>query len=348
MLPDDVLASYTAQITSYKESGLGILELGHRTKLFEELFDDTIHLLRDLLQLPDTHELLILHGGARFQFSMLPANHLPAARTADYLESGHFAKAAAAEAAAYGGVHVAASSSESAFFTIPESASAHYSTEPAYVHYTSNNTEMGTQYERPPLPPDSTWLACDASSDLLTRAFDIKRHGCIYATSHKNLGTAGLALVIMRQDLLTPLRHAAPFMAYATHAAARSRFNTPPVSTILVLKLMAEWTVANGGVERMAALSELKSELLYGVLDHSDFYTALVHPPHRSKVNITFRAPTSELEERFQHEAEEAGLVGLWGYRKVGHLRASLFNAVSLESVERLADFMTSFARRSR
>ncbi|WP_034278455.1 3-phosphoserine/phosphohydroxythreonine transaminase [Actinospica robiniae] len=348
MLPDEVLAKYVAQVTSYRDFGLGILELGHRTRQFEDLFDDTIDLLRTLLHLPDAYELLIIHGGARFQFSMLPANHLSPERTADYLESGHFARAAAVEAAAYGGVHVAASSSRSSFLSIPEVNATRYSKDPAYVHYTSNNTEMGTQYERPPQPPESTWLACDASSDLLTRPFDIAQHGCIYATSHKNLGTAGLALVIMRRDLLTPVRPIAPFMSYATHAAAKSRFNTPPVSTILVLRLMAEWTAANGGVERMASLAEAKSKLLYEALDHSEFYQALVHSRHRSKVNVTFKAPTADLEERFQREAEEVGLVGLWGYRKVGHLRASLFNAVPLEGVERLVDFMASFARRSK
>ncbi|HUY46134.1 MAG TPA: 3-phosphoserine/phosphohydroxythreonine transaminase [Streptosporangiaceae bacterium] len=348
ILPDDVLRKYADSIHRYTDTGLGILELGHRSTQFEELYTSTIERLQLLLGVPAGYELLMLHGGARFQFTMLPANHLPDTGVADYLVTGHFGLAAASEAAPYGHVHVAASTQDDAFLRLPACDEISYAPATRYVHYTSNNTEMGTQYRRPPTAPAGAWLACDASSDLLTRRFRINEHGIIYATSHKNLGTAGVALVIVREDLLEPVRQLPPFMSYATHAKSLSRFNTPPVSAIYVLSLMAEWTAERGGVDRMAADAATKSQLLYELIDDSDFYTGLASRADRSPVNVTFALATAELEAEFQTAAAERGLVGLWGYRKVGHLRASLFNAISVDAVHRLAEFMTDFANANR
>jgi phosphoserine aminotransferase len=279
---------------------------------------------------------------------MLPANHLDQDGVADYLVTGHFGAEAASEAALYGHVHVAASTQGDDYLRLPSAELITYTPAARYVHYTSNNTEMGTQFRQPPTIPAGTWLACDASSDLLTRPFDISSHGLVYATSHKNLGTAGVALVIIRADLLDPVRQLPPYMSYLTHAKAASRFNTPPVSAIFVLNLMAQWTSRQGGVDAMNVLSTAKSRLLYHAIDDSGFYTGLAAPDDRSKVNVTFALPTPDLEAEFQDEPARHGLVGLWGYRKVGHLRASLFNAISLDAVGRLVEFMEQFARTRR
>lgn len=348
ILPDNVLAEYQASIERYADTGLGILELGHRSSHFEDLYDTTIERLRALIEIPAGYELLLLHGGARFQFTMLPANHLASDGVADYLVAGHFGAAAAAEAAFYGNVNVAASTQSEGYLRLPPPDAVSFTAAARYVHYTSNNTEVGTQFKHPPSIPSGAWLACDASSDLLTRPFEVASHGLIYATSHKNLGTAGVALVIIRADLLEPVRQLPPFMSYRTHAKAASRFNTPPVSSIFVLNLMTQWTISHGGVQAMNALSTAKSRLLYRAIDDSDFYTGLVVPGDRSKVNVTFALPTAELEADFQDEAAQQGLVGLWGYRKVGHLRASLFNAISLDAVGQLVEFMERFARDNR
>ncbi|MFV2115314.1 3-phosphoserine/phosphohydroxythreonine transaminase [Micromonospora sp. LOL_025] len=348
ILPDDVLTEYQASVEHYADTGLGILELGHRSGQFEQLYNTTVERLRALIGVPAGYELLLLHGGARFQFTMLPANHLGPDAVADYLVTGHFGAAAAAEAAVYGYVNIAASTHSDGYLRLPSPAEASFTPTARYVHYTSNNTEMGTQFKQPPGIPASAWLACDASSDLLTRPFDIARHGLIYATSHKNLGTAGIALVVIRADLLEPVRQLPPFLSYLTHAQAGSRFNTPPISAIFVLSLMAGWTIQQGGVAAMDTLSTAKSQLLYRTIDDSDFYTGLADRDSRSKVNVTFALPTAELEDEFQADAARQGLVGLWGYRKVGHLRASLFNAISLDAVGELVEFMAHFARAKR
>ncbi|MFG1900345.1 3-phosphoserine/phosphohydroxythreonine transaminase [Micromonospora carbonacea] len=348
ILPDDVLTEYQAGIEHYADTGLGILELGHRSGQFEQLYNATVERLRALIGVPDGYELLLLPGGARFQFTMVPANHLGPDNVADYLVTGHFGAAAAAEAAFYGYVNTAASTQADGYLRLPAPAETSFTPTARYVHYTSNNTEMGTQFKQPPGIPASAWLACDASSDLLTRPFDIARHGLVYATSHKNLGTAGLALVVIRTDLLEPVRQLPPFLSYLTHARAGSRFNTPPISAIFVLNLMAGWTMRQGGVKAMDTLSTTKSEMLYHAIDDSDFYAGLADRDSRSKVNVTFALPTAELEDEFQADAAQQGLVGLWGYRKVGHLRASLFNAISLDAVGQLVEFMAHFARAKR
>ncbi len=347
MLPTEVVTAFQAAVTSYGTTGLGILELGHRSTEFADLLDDTLARVRDLVGVPDTHEVLILHGGARMQFAMLPANLLPPGRSADYLNSGHFAHDAASEARSHGTVHTIGPTS-TGYRRLPDPSTHTCAPAPAYLHYTSNNTEIGTQYAAPPPVPAGSWLACDASSDILTRPFDVAGHGVIYATAHKNLGTAGLALVIIDRAQLAPARRLPAYFSYDVHARAGSCYNTPPIASILTLNLMLRWIGDAGGAAEMSRRSRTKAALLYDAIDSSDFYTGLVNPDHRSLVNVTFTAPTAELEHQFLAEAGLQGMDGLWGYRKVGHLRASLFNAISIEHCERLAHFMTHFAARRR
>lgn len=348
LLPDEVVEAHVQAVRRYGTTGRGILELGHRSDVYEELHASCVETLRSLLNVPEAYEVLLLHGGARLQFTMLPANHLPAEGVADYLDTGHFSAAAASEATTFGHTHLAASTRSIRYQRLPREDEVSLSSNAAYLHYTSNNTEVGTQFQRPPTPRGSTWLACDASSDLLTREFDIGAHGFVYATSHKNLGTAGVGIVVIHRNLLASARPLPAFLSYESHAQASSRLNTPPISAIHVLHLMLRWTASRGGVKAMERMSALKSETLYGVIDGSDFYQPSVATADRSKVNVTFAAPTPELEQEFQDEAAKLGMVGLWGYRKVGHLRASLFNAISLEATNDLADFMVDFANRHR
>ncbi len=347
MLPPEVVAAFRDAVTTYGATGLGILELGHRSSEFGRLLNDTIRRVRDLAEVPEGYEILVLHGGARMQFAMLPANLLAPDATADYVDSGYFAHDATTEAMTYGKIH-AVGSSVVGYRQLPDPASHVCPTSPTYLHYTSNNTEAGTQYVTPPTPPPGAWLACDASSDLLTRSFDVNAHGVVYATAHKNLGTPGLSLVVIRQSLLKAVRDLPDYFRYEAHARAGSRFNTPPVVSVFTLNLMLRWIAGEGGVHEMTERSRVKAAMIYEALDSSDFFTALVEPGHRSLVNATFAAPSPDLERRFLVAAAREGMDGLWGYRKVGHLRASLFNAVTVQHCERLVEFMSSFAARHR
>jgi phosphoserine aminotransferase len=346
MLPEDVISAFSEAVCSYGSTGLGILELGHRSTEFGALMDDTLDRVRFLAGIPGGYEVLVLHGGARMQFAMLPANLLPPSGCAAYLDSGHFARAAADEARAYGQVVDAGSSAHRGYARLP--AISEVPPGSAYLHYTSNNTEIGTQSRCPPPVPSGTWLACDASSDLLTRPFDVEAHGVIYATAHKNLGTAGLALVIIRQSLLPAVRALPSFLRYETHARAGSRYNTPPIASVCMLNLMLRWIAGSGGVAEMARRSRAKAAMLYDAIDGFGFYRGLANPADRSLVNVTFSTPTEQLNRLFIAEAASEGLNGLSGYRKVGGLRASLFNAVSIAHCKRLTAFMAGFAARHR
>jgi phosphoserine aminotransferase len=263
MLPAEVVTAFQSAVTTYSGTGLGILELGHRSTEFTTLMDDTISRVRQLVEIPDTHEVLFLHGGARMQFAMLPANLLPPDRAADYLDSGHFARAAGDEAENYGQVHNITGASTQ-YRQLPNLRTHYCEPGPAYVHYTSNNTEVGTQYRIQPAAPPGSWLACDASSDLLTRPFDVGSHGVIYATAHKNLGTAGLAVVIIDRSLLVPVRPLPSYFSYETHAQSQSCFNTPPVVSIFTLNLMLRWVTDTGGVAEMTRRSQTKAAMIYG------------------------------------------------------------------------------------
>lgn len=346
-LPEEVLRDAQEDLWSFRGSGIGILEHHHRGPHFQELLAELQADCRELAALPEDFEVLLLHGGARLQFAMLPANLLPADGTADYLDTGFFAGMALEEARHYGGVHVAASSRNEDFRRLPSPGETRFSDSPVYVHFTSNNTACGTQLREEPTPPGGSWLACDASSDLFTRPLAWERYGLVYSGSHKNLGTAGLALVMARRALLeAPVRELPAFLRYATHLAHGSCFNTPPVFAVYVMGRMLRWMLAQGGLDALARRGRARADFLYGVIDGSDFYSGLVHPDSRSRVNVTFRTPHPELDARFLAEAEKGGMVGLTGYRRVGGLRANLYNALPAAACETLAEFMREFERR--
>ena len=347
VLPEPVLRQVQRDLLDIGGSGIGILEQSHRGSVVNRIFEEASADCRKLASIPDDYRLLFLQGGASTQFAMLAANFLPADGTADYLKTGSWSEKAIAEAEAYGRVHVACSSEQGRYAYVPGPEETHFSERPAYVHYTSNNTIVGTQFAEPPPIPEGSWLACDASSDIFSRPIDVARYGLVYAGAQKNLGPAGVTLVILRGELLErTVRELPAMLCYATHNRHDSRYNTPPVFQIYVVGLVLRWILDQGGLEAMAERNRAKAAALYDVIDGSDFFTSAARPDSRSLMNVTFRIADEALERDFVAEAEKAGLSGLKGHRSVGGMRASIYNALPLAACEALTSFMSDFEAR--
>ena len=348
-IPLPVLEQIQEEFLDYKGSGMSILEVSHRSEWFMEVVEDAIARTRRLLHLGEDFSVLFLHGGASFQFCMVPMNLIPEGESADYVNTGNWSAKAIKEAKIQGkGVNVVASSEEREFCHIPKEISFHE--EAAYLHLTSNNTIKGTQW---PVFPDSrdVPLVCDMSSDIMSRVFDPRPFGLIYAGAQKNLGPAGTTLVIIRRDMLDRVPKGLPTMLkYTTHVEHNSLFNTPSCFAIYTIQLTLRWLEETiGGVEKMEAINEQKAKILYDFIDsHHSFYRGTADADSRSKMNVTFRLPTEELEDRFVSEVLREGLGGLKGHRSVGGCRASLYNATGLDSVRALIDFMDHFERKNR
>jgi len=292
----------------------------------------------------DGYRVLFLQGGASLQFTMVPMNLLPKDRTADYLVTGVWSEKAVIEARRFGGVHEAVSAAGTRFDRIPALADIRYSANPAYVHLTTNNTIYGTQWTTEPPVPAGVPLVADTSSDMFSRPLDIEKYGLIYAGAQKNLGPSGLALVIMRKDLLDRCPESVNiFLRYKTHAEEASLYNTPNTWAVYVLKLVTDWVQSLGGVAGMQRINEKKAATLYSVIDSSGFWKCPVAKEDRSIMNVVWRLPSEELEEAFVGEAKKAGLVGLKGHRSVGGIRASIYNAVGQDAVDALVSFMKDF-----
>jgi phosphoserine aminotransferase len=294
--------------------------------------------------------VLFIQGGASLQFSMVPMNLLPAERTADYLLTGVWAQKAIKEAKILGGkVHIAATSESTNFDRIPRTEEISYSTDPAYVHFTTNNTIYGTQWRSEPPVPAGVPLIADTSSDMYSRPIDVRKYGLIYAGAQKNLGPSGVTLVIVRDDLVEAGPKTLPTMLqYRTFAGDKSMYNTPPTFGIYIIGEVFKWIKAQGGLAAMAEHNEAKARLLYDYLDSSEFFRGTVQTTSRSLMNIPFRAPTEELETKFIAEATKRGLDGLKGHRSVGGMRASIYNAFPREGVVALVTFMKEFERANR
>ena len=344
IVPAEVRPEAQAALVDLGGTGIGILEHSHRSAAFRAVVEDTEATIRRVGGISDDYAVLFLQGGASSQFFMLPANRLPPDATADYWVTGSFAKKAAAEVPLYGNLHVAASSADIDFRALPKEADARYSEAPAYVHFTSNNTIVGTQFQTEPVAPAGSWLACDASSDIFSRPIDFDRYGMVYAGAQKNLGPSGVTLVVMRRDLLEPVRELPSMLRYATHAEDGSLYNTPPTFGIFVLGRVVHWIERQGGLEAMARANREKADVLYGLLDEGGFYAATADKADRSLMNVTFRTPDAERDARFIAQAEARGLSGLKGHRSVGGMRASIYNAFPRAGVEALVDFMREFA----
>ena len=345
-LPLSVLEEIQEAFLNYKESGMSITEISHRSKWFEDVLDDAMERVKRLLSVDDRFHILFLQGGASLQFCMVPMNFLPDGMAADYVNTGTWSTKAINEARIQGkAINIAASSEDKEFCYIPKHIP--FNNDAVYFHFTSNNTIKGTQWQNFP-DTKGVPLVADMSSDIMSRPFDAAPFGLIYGGIQKNLGAAGVCLVIIRDDFLKRVPESLPAMlSYKTHAEKKSLYNTPSCFAIYTAQLVLEWIEETvGGLPQMASMNRRKAQILYEVLDSSGFYRGTAQPDSRSVMNVTFRLPGEDLEKRFVQEAEVNGFGGLKGHRSVGGCRASLYNAVAISSVAALADFMKTFERK--
>lgn len=342
VLPQDTLEQAAAEILNYKGSGMSVMEMSHRSAFFQEIFDDTKARLKAALQVPDSHEILFLQGGASLQFSMIPLNLMGEDGTADYAVTGNFSNIAMKEARKYGRVNIAASSEDDNHSYIPAQSALKLTDDARYFYYCANNTIYGTAWNY--VPETKAPLVCDVSSEILSRPMDISRYGIVYAGAQKNMAPAGVTVVIIDKALaghelpVTPL-----MMSYKTMIDKDSMYNTPPCWCIYMLGKTLRWLETQGGVAGMEAIKKEKARLVYDVIDNSRFYRGCARPEARSDMNITFRTADAEMDALFAKEAQSRGLMNLKGHRSVGGIRASLYNAQPMEGVKALVDFMKDF-----
>ncbi len=339
-LPESVMLEVRDELPVYQDVGASIMEISHRSAAYSAVEQSARALFRKLLGLAEDWHILFLQGGASMQFHQVPLNFLPKGGSADYLNTGTWSDKAIKEANLLGSVRVAASSKADAYTYIPDPSSWDLDPGAAYLHYTSNNTVYGTQFKEE--PEADVPLVCDASSDFLSRPIDVDRYGLIYAGAQKNIGPAGVTVVLVRDGFLQRRNQPLPtILDYGTHAA--KLFNTPPVFAVYMVDKVLRWLDDLGGVQAIASINRQKADLLYGRIDATDFYRGTVQPGSRSTMNVTYRLPSEALEHRFIAEAKDAGLVALKGHRSVGGIRASIYNACPLSSVEALVAFMDAF-----
>lgn len=344
-LPTAVLERAQTELADWHGKGLSIMEMSHRSPEFISVIDKADADLRTLLDIPANYKILFLQGGASLQFSAIPLNLLGAGQTADYIDTGIWSQKAIEEAQRFGQVNVAASSKANGYSAVPPQADWQLSPNAAYLHYTPNETIGGLQYDF--IPQVDVPLVADYSSCILSEPLDVSKFGLIYAGAQKNIGPAGLTLVIVRDDLLGHAQSGTPaLLDYAAQAKNGSMINTPPTFGIYLAGLVFEWLLEQGGLTAMQAINQQKAQLLYGYIDHSDFYANPIALANRSGMNVPFTLADSRLEKTFLAESEAAGLLNLAGHRSVGGMRASIYNAVSLESVQALVDFMQDFAKK--
>ena len=349
VLPEPVLRQTQQAIWDLDGTGIGILEHSHRGGAFMRVLERTEARIRELAGVPDDYAVMFLQGGASSQFFMVPMSFLPADGHADFAVTGAWSQKALAEARRYGGVHVACSSEAVDFTALPSAAETRWTPDAAYAHFTSNETIHGTEWPTEPAVPAGVPLVCDASSDLFSRPLDVRRYGLIYAGAQKNLGPAGVTLVIARKDFLERgRRDLAPMLQYRTFAAEQSMYNTPPTFAIYIVGEVMAWLREQGGLAGIAAANQAKAKLLYDFLDQSALFRGTDRADSRSLMNIPFRATTEALEKEFIAAATARGLDGLKGHRSVGGMRASLYNAFPVEGVHALVAFMDEFERAHR
>jgi phosphoserine aminotransferase len=349
VMPVPVLEQMQRDLLALPGVGMSILEISHRSKTFESILEQTEADIRTLAGIPSNYRVLFLQGGASLQFSMVPMNLLGDGGTADYIDTGSWADKAMKEARKVGRVNVAASTKAEGYARVPATPEISITAGAAYVHMTSNNTIEGTEWKAVPVTGDVP-LVSDTSSDMFSRPIDVEKHGLIYAGAQKNMGPAGLTIVIVRSDLLdrSKARSAAlpTMLNYAVYAEHRSLYNTPPVFAVYATGLVMKWLLALGGLPAIAVSNERKAAKLYAEIDRSGFFRGTAAKFSRSLMNVTFRLPSEELERMFVAESTAAGLDGLKGHRAVGGMRASIYNAFPEAGVDALVDFMRDFERR--
>ena len=346
MLPQAVLEKAAAEMLDYEGSGQSVMEMSHRSKVYQSIIDKTEALLREIMNIPENYKVLFLQGGASSQFAMVPMNLMTGSGKADYVITGQWAKKAYKEAARYGQANVVASSEDKTFSYIPKLDKSTFTPDADYFHICMNNTIYGTVYHELPDTGDVP-LVADISSCVLSRPIDVSKFGVLYAGAQKNMAPSGVTVVIIREDLIGKAMDITPTMFnYQTHADNGSMFNTPPCYTIYIMKLVLEWIQENfGGLEKMQELNEKKAKLLYDFLDNSKLFKGTVVPEDRSLMNVPFITGNDELDAKFVKESTAAGFVNLKGHRSVGGMRASIYNAMPLEGVEKLVAFMEQFEK---
>jgi phosphoserine aminotransferase len=345
VLPKEVLQQARDEMLDWHGSGMSVMEMSHRGKEFMSIAEKTESDLRELAGIPQNYKVLFLQGGASSQFAMVPMNLLRGKTTADYINTGQWSAKAVEEASRYCTVNVAASSEDSNFTYIPPREQWRLNPDAAYVHYTSNETIGGVEFHW--VPETDVPLVVDMSSDILSRPLDVTRYGLIYAGAQKNLGPAGLTLVIVREDLLgQPLPGTPTLYDYQIHAKNDSMYNTPPTYAMYITGLVFTWLKKQGGLAAMEKINIAKAKLLYDLLDSTDFYHCPVAIADRSRMNVPFTLKDSTLDGEFLKQAQHNGLLQLKGHRSVGGMRASIYNAMPVEGVATLAAFMKEFASR--
>jgi len=341
-LPYEVLTKTAQDVVDFNGTGIGLMEISHRSPEFQAVIDNAEALLRELMGIPDGYKVLFLQGGASSQFFMIPMNLLSQGKKATYLNTGTWAKKAIKEAQLFAEIDVAFSSEQQKFNRVPDQDEYQIASDSEYLYLVSNNTIFGTQFQS--FPDTDKMLISDMSSDILSRPVDVSKFGLIFAGAQKNLGPSGVTIVIIREDLLSRSPQNIPTMLkYSTHADKGSMFNTPPCIAVYVVNQVLQWLKDLGGVEEMKKINKSKASILYDVIDGDDYYRGHAHQNSRSNMNVSFNLPTPELEAKFISEAAQQGLKGLKGHRSIGGCRASIYNAFLAEGVEKLASFMKRF-----
>ena len=341
MMPEEALERAAAEMLSYKGTGMSVMEMSHRSSAYQEIFDHTVNLLRELMEIPDEYEVLLLQGGATGQFAAVPMNLLKTG--ADYVDSGNFAHGAFVEAQKYGNARVIASSREESYARVPDVDAGAIDPDADYVYITTNNTIYGTRFTRLP-DCGKVPLVADMSSNILSEPYDVRDFGVIFAGAQKNIGPAGLTVVVVRKDLLGHARPDTPkIFDWAKQAQAGSMLNTPATYAIYMAGLCLEWLKKEGGVRVICMRNQVKAKLLYDFLDESRLFRGTAARESRSLMNVTFRTPSPETDAAFVKFAAAQGLVNLKGHRLVGGMRASIYNAMPVEGVTRLVEAMKQF-----
>lgn len=328
----------------YQGTGMSVMEMSHRSKAYEEIIGAAESNLRKLMNIPENYKVLFLQGGASLQFAMVPMNLLSKHKKAHYVNTGLWSKKAIKEAKRFGEVNVAASSEDQTFSYIPKLSADMFTPDADYVHITTNNTIYGTKFKEIPVT-NGIPLVTDMSSCILSEEVDVSKYGIIYAGAQKNIGPAGLTIVIIRDDLIGNVAEIPTMLDYKTHADAGSMFNTPPTYAIYIAGLVFEWLLELGGLGEIQKVNERKAAILYDYLDNSGFYKGTARREDRSLMNVPFVIGDPEMEKKFVAEAAAAGFVNLKGHRTVGGMRASIYNAMPVEGIEKLTAFMEAFKK---
>ena len=349
VMPVSVLEKAQAEMLDFQGAGMSVMEMSHRSKEFESIIQTAEANLRELMGIPANYKVMFLQGGATLQFAMVPMNLRPAGASADYIVTGAWSKTALKESAKLGATNTAFNGDADNFSRLPEQGEYKFDPNAAYVHFCHNETIHGVEFKSIPQAPAGVELICDMSSDFLSQPVDVSKFAMIYAGAQKNAGPAGVVVAVIREDMLARVPEKLPVMLdYKVLAESGSLHNTPPAYAIYMVGLVLKWLKELGGLEAIQKINQEKAGLVYDVIDQSGgFYRGHAAPEARSKMNIPFRLPSEELEAQFVKEAKNAELIGLKGHRSVGGLRASLYNALPLESAQALSQFMVEFQRKN-